>query len=234
MALQSSDETTRIAVEFFERGYCPPNIIKDGELGFNNANAILNECMRRHGLLSISGLQESAYSLGAEGKLALIPPPPSAPALTPTQIRERQAQEALDRQRRDYIESTKPQPDFMAKVAVANKAKEEADAAKAVDATLNELEAVVNAYQCYGLGSVDFSGTEMVKKAIRSLPIYVNRRQNPKVALKRVRDIISNIPDHPRNGDLEAVNQRLIEREELSKTPTKSANDTYRWNEPIR
>jgi hypothetical protein len=231
--LQSNDEMSRVADEWI-RLFCPPNLVKDGPAGEKNGQLIIAECLRRYGILTISGLTETVHVLGAAGRLDLIPAPLVAPELTPEQKRELEAQKAIERQRQDYVDSLKPQPDFQAKVDAANRAKEKADAAESADATVRQIEAVINSYQCYKLSAVDFSGTDTVKKALRALPIYINRTQYPAAALKRIRNIISTIPDHPVLGSVEAANERLMQQEQNAGRSIKSASDLYRWDEPIR
>jgi hypothetical protein len=101
MALQTSNELIRVADEWF-RNFCPSNLVKDGPSGTKNAELILGRCLQKYGILTISGMTESAHELGPEGKLTLIPEPKE-----PTQAEIAAKLEA--KMRRDYLDSLKPQ-----------------------------------------------------------------------------------------------------------------------------
>jgi hypothetical protein len=210
--IQSQEEILRVADDWF-RNFCPPNVVKDGSGGTKNAELIMGDCLQRHGALTISGMTESVHALAAQGKVAIIP----APTQPKMKTAEELAQEEIVRQNRDYLDSLKPQPDFNEKMREVQRKKDKEKAAKVQKDAEGELAVAISGYQCYRVNGagIDYSATEMVQKELRDV---VSRNANGKRDYVRnlavVRQIITELPDHPKMGDvargIESLNARSI------------------------
>lgn len=198
MALQSNDEVIRVADEFF-RNCCPQNLVKDGPQGSTNAQLIAERCFRKHGILTISNMTEAAYELGTEGQLALIPEPPAPKVKTADEL----AAEEIAKQHRDYMDSIRPQESFEAKIARDKQKRQAAEAARAQEDARGHLAVAISGYQCYRLNGagIDYTATEIVQRELRS----VKAGNDPVRTLAVVRQIIQELPDHPKMGDVARV-----------------------------
>jgi len=192
MAIQSSDELIRVVDEWF-RNFCPPNLVKDGPQGTKNAELILGRCFKKHGIVSISGMTESANELAPEGKLALIPEPPAPRVKTSDEI----AAEKNAKMHADYMKTIAPQESFDEKVARDKQKRLVEERAKAQSTAKGDIELAISGYECYrenGFG-VDYATTDAM---VRTLAV--------------VRQIIQELPDHPKMGDVTRVAERLNAR----------------------
>ena len=200
MALtQSNDEVIRICDEW-ARNFCPPNVIPNE----NNAKLIVEHCFAKHGIVSISGLSQSAQDLGAA--LDLVPEPPK---LTPQQKLEQAAAKEQARQRKDYLDSIRQQESFEDRVRVDEAKKKSEKATKDQADAKNQLELAVAAYQAYGLGRVDYLATETVQKDLRGVFITVKGKRDYVRTLEFVKRVLSLLPDHPKMGDVQRVVESL-------------------------
>jgi hypothetical protein len=219
---QSQEEILRVADEWF-RLFCPPNVVKDGAAGTKNAELIMGDSLKRHGILSIGSMTESVHALAAQGKIALIPPPPALKVPTAEELAEK---ENL-RQNRDYLESLKPQPDFHERMREVQDKKDKENAAKAQKDAEGELAVAIAGYQCYRVNGsgIDYSSTDMVQRGLRTV---VSRDANGKRDYARtlsvVRQIIAEIPDHPSSGDVAKVLASLNAR---SVKPDRQRKDSF-------
>jgi hypothetical protein len=216
MALQSKDEMLRIADEWV-RNFCPPNLITEGEAGSKNAALISQKCYDdQGGIISISGLTNAAHALAAKGLLALKP---TVVELTQAQKDELAAKQQMDRQQRDYLASIAPQESFEDKVNAeqARKAKEAAD--KAQHNAEHDIKMTIDGYQCYGVGRVDFPATEQAQKELYAVVLYKDGKRDPIATLREVKRIISELPDHPKLGDVERL-AALYKHQRASKAET--------------
>ena len=206
MALQSNDELIRVADDFF-RNFCPPNLVKDGPSGTKNAEAIISRCLQKHGVVTAGSLTEAAHELAAEGKLALIPEPPATKVKTVDEL----AAEEHKRQYLDYLESIKPQESFEVRVRAETAKKNAEKLAKAQADAKGQLELAISGYQCYRLNGagIDYAATEMAQKELLTVKVGNDFVRT----LAVVRQIILELPDHPRSGDVarvvESLNARL-------------------------
>jgi hypothetical protein len=184
MALQTSDELIRIADEWF-RNFCPSNLVKDGPSGAKNAELILSRCLQKYGILTISGMTESARELGPEGKLALIPAPKE-----PTQVEIAAKLEA--KMRKDYADSIAPQSLEATQKRNQQKADVEKKAAneKEYKTLVSQIEFEISNYSVgHPSGSLDYSRTDSGRDSLRKVRDEHDRRtiEGARRALSAVR-----------------------------------------------
>lgn len=198
--VQSLDEVLRLVDEWF-RIYKPENVIKNNK----NATLLVEACLDKFNLISISYLTDTAEAIA--DKLDLTPPPP------PPKTAEELAQDEIARQHRDYMESIKPQPaDFHERVKQAEVKEKNA---KAQENAKGELALAISGYQCYRVNGagIDYTATEMAQKELSAV---VTRDASGKRDYIRnlavVRQIIQELPDHPKMGDVARVVESLNAR----------------------
>jgi len=208
---QSNQERLRIAADW-ANNHCPADLELLGEAGDKNAVALVNYCLEQFGVILASNLTLAYNALKAAGKLELkpevsAPKPPTAEELAAKEIAKQDA---------DYRESIKPQPDFSERMREVQAKKDKENAKKAQKDAEGQLEVAISGYQCYRVngGGIDYPGTEMVQKELNTI---VARGANGKRDFVRnlavVRQVISELPDHPQSGDVakvvESLNVRL-------------------------
>jgi hypothetical protein len=198
MAIQSQEDILRTADDWF-RNFCPSNLVKDGLSGTKNAELIMGRCLQKHGVLTISGMTEAAHELGPEGKLVLIPEPPAPKVKTADEL----AAAEIAKQHRDYMDSIRPQESFDAKVARDKQKRQAAEAAKAQTDAKDALAVAISGYQCYRLNGagIDYVATETVQRELRTVKCGNDAIRT----LAVVRQIIQELPDHPKMGDVARV-----------------------------
>jgi hypothetical protein len=200
MALQSNEEMLRIADEWI-RNFRPSNLVPSTK----NAELILTQCLKTSGVISISGMTEAAHAIAAQ--LELIPTPPAPKVKTADEL----AVEENTKMFRDYVESVKPQESFEVRVRAETAKKNAEKLAKAQADAKGQLAVAIAGYQCYrtsGAG-IDYGATEMVQKELRTVKVGNDFVRT----LAVVRQIILELPDHPKMGDVarvvESLNTRL-------------------------
>ena len=190
MAFQSNEELIRVADEWF-RNFCPSNLVKDGPRGTKNAELIMGRCLQKYGILTISGMTESAYELGPAGKLALIPAPK---VLTAAEKFEIEAKKAEERMRRDYLDSIKPQPKIDYGAEARKKVEKEMEAKEQADAEV-QINNEILRYECYrGPNQIDHGKSDGFRKDLLKIEVRRNGKRDAKLTLEAVRKAISNLP----------------------------------------
>jgi hypothetical protein len=171
MALQTNDELLRVADEWF-RNFFPSNLVKDGPSGTKNAELILGRCLQKYGILTISGMTESAHELGPERKLALIPEPKQ-----PTQVDIAAKLEA--KMRKDYADSIAPQT--LEGTQKRNQQKADADKKAANEkeykTLVSQIEFEISNHTIgHPSGATDYSRTESERDSLRQVRDEHDRR----------------------------------------------------------
>jgi hypothetical protein len=200
MVFQSNEEIIRVMDEWV-RNFCPPNVVKNAK----NAQLIAEYCLKKHGVLTISGLTEAAHELGA-AHLELVPPPPAPKVKTADEL----AAEEHERQYLDYLESVKPQPNFEDRVKAEQAKRQTAEATKAQADAKGQIELAIAGYQCYRVNGagIDHAATEVIQKELRGVGVGNDFVRT----LAVVRQIIQELPDHPKMGDVGRVVESLHAR----------------------
>jgi hypothetical protein len=206
MAFQSNEEIIRV-MDDWARNFCPPNVVKNAK----NAQLIAEHCMKKHGILTISGLTEAAHELGA-ANLELVPAPPVPKMKTADEL----AAEEIAKQHRDYMKSIAPQPNFEDRVKAEQAKRQTAEATKAQTDAKSQLAVAISGYQAYRVNGagIDYGTTEMVQKELSTVVSrFPNGQRDYVKNLVVVRQIIQELPDHPKMDDvartLETLNARL-------------------------
>jgi hypothetical protein len=198
---QSSEDVVRVFDEFI-RGFKSPDLILDSQSAEAkyNANLLLEYVVKKHGWVSITSLQEADQALGV--KLYRTPPPK-------VKTQDQLAAEENARMARDFMASIAPQPSFDAKVAADEAQHQAAEAVKAQEDAKGHLAVAIAGYQCYRMNGagVDYTATEMVQKELRGVRVGKDFVRT----LAVVRQIIQELPDHPKMGDVARVVERLNE-----------------------
>jgi hypothetical protein len=168
----------------------------------------------------------SYNALKAAGKLDLIPEPPALKVPSADELAE---QEAL-RQNRDYLDSLKPQPDFSERMREVQAKKDKENAKKVQKDAEGQLEVAIAGYQCYRVngGGIDYTATEMVQKELSTVISRVNGKRDFVHNLMVVRQIIQELPDHPKMGDVARVLESLNARSLKSNQRKDSFGDDVR------
>jgi hypothetical protein len=209
---QSPEDVVRVFDEFI-RGFASHDLILDAqsEAAKQNASLLLEYVVKKYGWVTISYLQEADQVLGAKLIRYAAPKVKTADEL---------AQEEILRQNRDYLDSLKPQPDFSAKMREVQRKKNEEKAAKAQADAKGQLAVAISGYQCYRSngGGIDYTATEMMQKELRSVRV----RNDFIRTLAVVRQIIQELPDHPKTGDVAQVVESLNARSVKSHQPKDS------------
>jgi hypothetical protein len=154
--------------------------------------------MAQFGVVTAGGLTKAYNALRDSLDLVVVAQPKQ-----PTS--EELAQQEILKQHRDYMESIKPQPSFEDRVKTEQAKRLAEQATKAQADAKNQLEVTIANYQAYGLGRVDFLATEMVQKELSRLFITVAGKRDYVRSLEFVRRVITELPDHPRQGDVQKV-----------------------------
>ncbi len=220
--VQSKEEVLRIAADWANNN-CPADLEQSGK----NAAALVNYCIEQFGVVIASTLTLAYNALKAAGKLELKPEPPAPKVPTADEL----AQQEVLRQNRDYLDSLKPQPDFSAKLREVQAKKEAENAKKVQEDAKGQLAVAISGYQCYRINGagIDYTATEMIQK---ELEYVVSRFPNGKRDYVRnlavVRQIITELPDHPHQGDVAKVVESLNARSLKSIQPKDSFGDDVR------
>jgi hypothetical protein len=212
MTVQTIEEVKRIAADW-AANQKPADLMPTEK----NAVMLVNYCIDNFGVVIASNLTKAYNAL--RDKLDLVPPAAPAVAAIPKTADEL-AQEEIARQHRDYMDSIKPQPSFDERVAADKAKRQKADAKKEQEDAKGMLAVVIAGYQCYrGPNQIDYSTTEMVQKELRGV-----RAGGDFVRLLTVvRQIIQQLPDHPKPGDVAEIVKGLNERSRQSSGQPKDA-----------
>jgi hypothetical protein len=217
---QTNEEVLRI-VDDWGRNLCPADMVQNER----NGKLLLDYCWTQFGVVTAGGLTH-AYN-AVRDKLELVPAPPAPKVKTAEEL----AQEEILRQNRDYLDSIKPQPDFSAKMREVQRKKDEEKATKAQADAKGQLAVAISGYQCYRISGsgVDYTGTELMQKELSTVVSRLPNGQRDYVRnLAAVRQIISELPDHPQVADvartLESINARSVK----SHQPKDSFGDEVR------
>jgi hypothetical protein len=154
----------------------------------------------RQGIVTTTTLNQTAETL--RDQLEFAPPPK---VKTAAEI----AEEGNAKMRADYMKSIAPQESFDDKVARDKQTRLAVEAAKAQADAKGLIALAISGYQCYktnGSG-VDYPSSEMVQRELGTVKFgdYVH-------TLAAVQQIIQELPDHPKLGDVARVAQRLNAR----------------------
>jgi len=210
--VQTIEEVRRIAADWVANQ-------KPADLMSTDKNAVMlvDYCINNFGVVIASNLTKAYQAL--RDKLDLFPPEPVAAAVTPKTDDELAAEE-IARQHRDYMESIKPQPSFDERVAQEKAKRLAADAKKEQEDAKAMLVVVIAGYQCYrGPNRIDYGTTDMVQKELRGV-----RAGNDSVrTLAVVRQIIQELNDHPKTGDVAEIVKSINERARQSVDQPKDA-----------
>jgi peptidoglycan/xylan/chitin deacetylase (PgdA/CDA1 family) len=129
---------------------------------------------------------------------------------------EQHAAEEIAKQNSEYMASIKAQPSFEERMKAEKTMKEAEQWAKGQEAARAELAKAIMDYQCYGLDHVNIIGSEMVQAVLKQIRVPardgkgVDGKNTDYIAtVQWVRATISELPDHPRQGDTEAAVQRV-------------------------
>src|SRR5260370_42247904 len=93
---------------------------------------------------------------------------------------------------------------------------------------MGQLAVAISGYQCYRIngGGIDYSATEMVQKELSTVVSRLPNGQRDYVRnLVVVRQIIQELPDHPKMGDVARVVESLNARSEKHHQPKDSFGD---------
>ncbi len=215
---QSPEGAVQVFDEFV-RGFASPDLILDAnsQEARNNASLLMEYVVKKYGWVTISYLQEADRTLGA--RLARVPA-----AKQPTA--EEMAEKERLKQFHDYMESIKPQPDFRERAKQAqDKAQAEKNAKAQEDAKV-QLAVAISGYQAYRVngGGIDYTATEMVQKELRGVRVGNDFVRT----LAVVRQIIQELPDHPKMGDVARVVESLNARSLKSHQPRDCFGDEVR------
>jgi hypothetical protein len=210
--VQTPDEMVRVMDEWF-RNFAP-SVAPDLLGTHNNGKRQVDYCLENFGAVSITGLTQAYEALKAAGVLDLKP---AEPVLSEGEKARLQAEKSEKKMRQDYLDSVKPQLSFEEhqKAEQAKKATEEAK--KAQDDAKGQLAVAIAGYQCYRVNGsgVDYTATELMQKELSTVVSRSSNGQRDYVrTLAAVRQIILELPDHPRIGDvartLESINARSL------------------------
>jgi hypothetical protein len=206
-ALQQTQAEVYRVFEDWEALYAPSNLIKTTE----TASLILNWILNSGRVVSFTSLNAAVEVLGAQ---VLTPEPKQ---LTADEL----AAAENAKMHRDFMESIKPQESFDEKVARDKQARLTAQAAKAQSDAKGQIELAISGYQCYrtnGAG-VDYTATEMMQRELRTVKVGNNFVRT----LEVVKQIIQELPDHPKMGDVARVVERLNRETSSNSKPRKDS-----------
>jgi hypothetical protein len=196
---QTVDEVRRTADDW-GRNFAPADLVQNEK----NAKLLADYCLVQFGAVTAGGLTQAYNALRA--KLDLVPASPAPKVKTTDEL----AAEEIARQQRDYMDSIRPQESFEAKVARDKQKRLAAEATKAQADAKGQLELAIAGYQAYRINGsgIDYVTTEMVQKDLRTVKYGSDAIRT----LAAVRQIILELPDHPKLGDVarvvESVNAR--------------------------
>jgi hypothetical protein len=198
MKMQSQTEVLRVVRDWAEL-YAPSNLIKDKR----TAELLVDWVIKNDGeIVSFSGLNNAVAALGSQ----VLTPEPSRAELQAAADAKAEA-----RQRRDWLDSIKPQPSFEARVKADADKRAKESAAKAQKDAAGLIQLAIEGYQCYRIngGGVDYGATEMVRQDLRTIRFGDDNI----LTLEAVKAVILELEDHPTLGSatraVERVNARL-------------------------
>ncbi len=207
MLVQTKDELIRVVDEWI-RNFKPSDFIES----HNNGKRMVDYCLDKVGAVSITGLTQAYEVLKAAGVLDIIP------AAIP-KTNDELAAEEIARQHRDFMDSIKPQPSFEDHVNTEKAKRLAAEATKTQDDAKGALALAISGYQCYRVNGsgVDYLATETVQAELSTV---VSRNSDGSRDFVRnvvvVRQIIQELPDHPKTGDVARVLEDLNARSRQS------------------
>jgi hypothetical protein len=188
------------------RNFAPKDFIQSEA----NAIKLYEHVIKTYGLVTISYLIAGEKALGNQLERTPAPKVKTADEL---------AAEEAAHQYRDYMDSIKPQPSFEERVKAEKAKRLAAEAAKAQEDAKSQLALAISGYQCYRVNGagIDYTATEMMQKELRSVRVGNDFVR----ALAVVRQIITELPDHPKMGDVarvvESLNARSVKPEHQRK-----------------
>jgi hypothetical protein len=200
--IQTIDEVRRMADDW-GRNFAPADMLQNEK----NAQLLVDYCLAQFGVVTVGGLTHAYNALRA--KLDLVPAPPAPKVKTADEL----AAEENMGMHRDYLRSVAPQESFEAKVARDKQKRLAAEAVKAQTDAKGELAVAIAGYQCYRLNGagIDYTATEIMQTELRGVR-FGNGKDFVRT-LAVVRQIIQELPDHPKMGDVarvvESLNARL-------------------------
>ena len=201
--VQTQDEVLRLFDEWGMH-YAPSNVIQNEK----NAKLLADYVFKTYGLMSITYLSLAVSALASQ--LDLVPEPKQ---LTPEEKAAIFQKREFARIQKEQLENSKP---FSERVKAENaKRLAEEETKRQADAK-GALAIAISGYQCYktnGSG-VDYTTTELMQKELSAVVSRSPNGQRDYVRnLVAVRQIIQELPDHPKMGDvartLEQINARL-------------------------
>jgi hypothetical protein len=198
--IQTIDEVRRTADDW-GRNLAPADMVQNTR----NAQLLVDYCLTQFGTVTAGGLTKAYNALRAT--LDLVPAPPAPKAKTANEL----AAEEIAKQHRDYMDSIRPQESFEAKVARDKQKRLAAEATKAQEDAKGQLAVAISGYQCYRVNGagIDYAATETVQRELRTVKFGNDAIRT----LAVVRQIIQELPDHPKIGDVarvvESLNARL-------------------------
>jgi hypothetical protein len=110
----------------------------------------------------------------------------------------------------DYMKTIAPQESFDEKVARDKQKRLVEERAKAQSTAKGDIELAISGYECYrenGFG-VDYATTDAMRRELRTVKFGNDMVRT----LAVVRQIIQELPDHPKMGDVTRVAERLNAR----------------------
>jgi hypothetical protein len=202
--LQSKGEILQVMTDW-ETFHAPKNLIKDEQ----TAHLLVDYIVKNHGgIISYTSLNAAAVALASQ---VLTPEPKQLTVDEQAAIFQKRE---FERIQRETLENSVPFQERFEAAERAKKQKEKAAGAQANAKT--DIELAIDAYQCYrtnGSG-IDHTMTDAMKAELRTVKVGNDSVRT----LAAVRQIISDLPDHPRVGDVaravERINARLREAAE--------------------
>jgi hypothetical protein len=188
---QSNTEVMRIARDW-EELYAPENLIRDAR----TASLLVEWVLAQEGMVSFSGFNHAVIALGSR---VLYPDAPQPKVESADEL----AAEGNARMDKEYQDSLKPQPSFADRVKMETAKRQAEEAAKAQINAKGRLKTLIDSYECYktnGAGK-DFPSTEMVRQELRGLKCGNDFVR----AVAELQQILQELPDHPRQGDVARV-----------------------------
>jgi hypothetical protein len=190
-AQQSNAEVFRIAKDW-EELYAPVNLIRDDR----TARLLLDWVLDNEQIASFSGFNHAVAALGAQ---VLYPDAPPLKVKSADEL----AAEGNARMDKEYQDSLKPQVSWETRVKVETAKRQAEEAAKVQVNAKGRLRTLIDSYECYktnGAGK-DFPSTEMVRQELRGLKCGNDFVR----AVAELQQILQELPDHPRQGDVARV-----------------------------
>jgi len=210
---QSRAEIYRV-LQDWENLYAPKNLIKSKE----TATLLVDWAYKNYGLVSFTSLNHAVQALAAQ---VLTPEP------KPLSFDELAAIENA-KSHADYMRSIAPQENFGEKVARDRQKRLADEAAKAQKDAKSQTALAIASYECYlqsGAG-LDYSATEMVRQELQGVRVGNDHVRT----LAAVKQVISELPDHPKAGDVaRAVEKINREQQQVKETSQNVRRNSREW-----